>query len=146
MIDLDKKSTENKELQNSYNPLSDPYSRINKDFNPQEKRNIKSILKSTGEELIINSKRDLTNMHSQKSIFSPRNNSNKKSKKVYDPYLISVCKNAIIRERKNLPNYKEVIRNINTEFGIEETEKQNFDLYFPNKNRLTINIETNNMK
>ena len=32
-------------------------------------------------------------------------------------------------------------------YGIEETEKQNFDLYFPNKNRLTINnIETNNMR
>ena len=143
MAELEKKSIETKELRNNHSTLSEPYKRINYDNIPPEKRN---ILKSTGEELIINSKRDLTNMHSQESIFSPRNNSNKKSKKVYDPYLISICKHAIIRERKNLPNYKEVIRNINTEFGIEETEKQNFDLYFPNKNRLTINIETNNMK
>ena len=37
----------------------------------------------------------------------------------YDPYLIKVCKNAIVNSRKELPNYKDVIRKINTEFGIE---------------------------
>ena len=37
----------------------------------------------------------------------------------YDPYLIKVCKNAIVNSRKQLPNYKDVIRKINAEFGIE---------------------------
>ena len=143
MAELEKKSIETKELRNNHSTLSESYKRINYDNIPPEKRN---ILKSTGEELIINSKRYLTNKNSQKSIFSPRNDSNKKVKKIYDPYLISVCKHAIIRERKNLPDYKQVIRNINTEFGIEETEKQNFELHFPKKNRLTINPEINNLK
>ena len=38
----------------------------------------------------------------------------------YDPYLIKVCKNAIVNLKKQLPNYKDVIRKINTEFGIED--------------------------
>ena len=96
--------------------------------------------------IIINSKNTLTNKHSYKSIFSPRNINNRKLKKIYDPYLISVCKKAIIREKKQLPNYKEIIRNINTEFGIEETEKQNFDYFPKNKNQLTINNETSNTR
>ena len=38
----------------------------------------------------------------------------------YDPYLINVCKNAIINCKDELPNYKEIIKKINIEFGIEE--------------------------
>ena len=38
----------------------------------------------------------------------------------YDPYLIKVCKNAIIKSKKYLPNYKDVINKINAEFGIED--------------------------
>ena len=38
----------------------------------------------------------------------------------YDPYLIKVCKKAIINVKKQLPNYKDVIKKINSEFGIEE--------------------------
>jgi hypothetical protein len=38
----------------------------------------------------------------------------------YDPYLINICKNAIIKVKDELPNYKEIIKKINTEFGIEE--------------------------
>ena len=38
----------------------------------------------------------------------------------YDPYLINICKNAIINVKDELPNYKEIIKKINTEFGIEE--------------------------
>lgn len=38
----------------------------------------------------------------------------------YDPYLIKVCKKAIIHVKDQLPIYKEVIKKINTEFGIEE--------------------------
>ena len=38
----------------------------------------------------------------------------------YDPYLINICKNAIINTKDELPNDKEIIKKINTEFGIEE--------------------------
>lgn len=38
----------------------------------------------------------------------------------YDPYLIKVCKNAIIKVKDQLPNYRDIIKRINTEFGIEE--------------------------
>ena len=38
----------------------------------------------------------------------------------YDPYLIKVCKKAIINRKDQLPNYIDVIKKINTEFGIEE--------------------------
>ena len=69
----------------------------------------------------------------------------RKGHSLYDPYLIQVCKNAIIKEKRQLPNYREIIRNINTEFGIEESEKNNFEKYnnSPNENKikLTINIE-----
>ena len=40
----------------------------------------------------------------------------------YDPYLIKICKNAIIKEKKQLPNYKKIIERINTEFGIEDDD------------------------
>ena len=146
MMDNKKETIENNKLQNNYNSPSDPYKRNNNDNYPSEKRDNKNILKNIGEELIINSKNTLTNKHSYKSIFSPRNINNRKLKKIYDPYLISVCKKAIIREKKQLPNYKEIIRNINTEFGIEETEKQNFDYFPKNKNQLTINNETSNTR
>ena len=144
MIDNAKENISNNEFQHSLNPISDPYSRINNDHIPSEKRISKTILKTTGEELIINSNRALTNKNSHKSIFSLRNISNKKLKKKYNPYLISACKRAIIKEKRQLPNYKEIITSINTEFGIEENEKQNYD-YNP-KNRISINIESNNAK
>jgi hypothetical protein len=38
----------------------------------------------------------------------------------YDPYLINVCKNAIVNCKDELPNYKEILKKINIEFGIEE--------------------------
>lgn len=40
----------------------------------------------------------------------------------YDPYLIKICKNAIIKEKKQLANYKKIIERINTEFGIEDDD------------------------
>ena len=81
MIDNAKENISNNEFQHSLNPISDPYSRINNDYIPSEKRISKTILKTTGEELIINSNRALTNKNSHKSIFSLRNISNKKLKK-----------------------------------------------------------------
>ena len=141
----------NNELTYNINPLSNPYRRANYDALSTENRyNNNNILKNTGKELIINSKRKIANKYSKKSIFSQNSNSNKKLKKIYDPYLISVCKHAIIKEKRQLPNYREIIRNINTEFGIEESEKNNFEKYnnSPNENKikLTINIESNNKK
>ena len=57
----------------------------------------------------------------------------------YDPYLIKVCKNAIIHVKDQLPNYKEVIERINTEFGIEEDNKYNKKLFNDNKFNKTYN-------
>ena len=141
----------NNELTNNINPLSNPYRRSNYDPLSTENRfNNNNILKTTGKELIINSKRALVNKYSKKSLFSQNSNSNKKLKKIYDPYLISVCKHAIIKEKRQLPNYREILRNINTEFGIEESAKDNFENYnnSPKKNKktLTINIDSNNKK
>jgi len=141
----------NNELTNNINPLSNPYRRSNYDpLSTENRNNNNNILKTTGKELIINSKRALVNKYSKKSLFSQNSNSNKKLKKIYDPYLISVCKHAIIKEKRQLPNYREIIRNINTEFGIEESAKDNFEKYnnSPKKNKktLTINIESNNKK
>ena len=135
----------NNELENNQNPISEIYKRDNNEINLAKN----NILKNIVEQLIINSTRALTNKKSHKSIFFHGNNNNKKLKKIYDPYLINVCKHAIIKEKRELPNYKEIIRNINTEFGIEESEKNNFDRIYnksslKNKNKLAINIETNN--
>ena len=135
----------NNELENNQNPISEIYKRDNNEINLAKN----NILKNIGEQLIINSTRALTNKKSHKSIFFHGNNNNKKLKKIYDPYLTNVCKHAIIKEKRELPNYKEIIRNINTEFGIEESEKNNFDRIYnksslKNKNKLAINIETNN--
>ena len=109
------------ELESNQNPLSEIYKRDNNE--PKLAKN--NILKRLGEQLIINSKKTLTNRKSHKSSFFSSNNNNKKLKKIYDPYLIDICKHAIIKEKRELPNYKEIIRNINTEFGIEESEKNN---------------------
>ena len=141
----------NNELTNNINPLSNPYRRSNYDpLSTENRNNNNNILKTTGKELIINSKRALVNKYSKKSLFSQNSNSNKKLKKIYDPYLISVCKHAIIKEKRQLPNYREIIRNINTEFGIEESAKDNFEKYNnskkKNKKTLTINIDSNNKK
>ena len=135
----------NNELESNQNPLSEIYKRNNNVLNLAKN----NILRNIGEQLIINSARALTNKKSHKSIFYHGNNNNKKLKKIYDPYLINACKHAIIREKRELPNYKEIIQNINTEFGIEESEKNNFDRIYNNsslrnKNKLVINMENNN--
>lgn len=132
-MNFEKEIMESDKLENNINQLSERY---RKQTNYK-----KSIFKNLGEELIINSNNSLKNKYSQKSIFSPRSNSNIKLKKIYNPYLITACKHAIIREKRELPNYKEIIRNINTEFGIEE-EKQNIN-FKKNKNLLTINVDSN---
>jgi hypothetical protein len=138
-----KKMSDSNEQHNNLNAISNPYIRKNKDNISSDNRFNNNILKNTGEELIINSKKALKNKYTHKSIYSPHNNSNKRMKIIYDPYLISVCKHAIIREKKELPNYREVIRNINTEFGIEESEKENYGKYKNSHIKRKINLEIN---
>ena len=66
----------NNELTNNINPLSNPYRRTN--FEPlstENRYNNNNILKTTGNELIINSKMALANKYSKKSLFSQNTNS-----------------------------------------------------------------------
>jgi hypothetical protein len=65
------------------------------------------------------------------SIISPQHRGIKrKGYDLYDPYLIQVCKSAIYREKKELPNYKDIIKRVNTEFGIENENYNDIDLYY----------------
>jgi len=57
----------------------------------------------------------------------------------YDPYLIKVCKNAIINVKAQLPNYKEVIKKINKKYGIEEDIDS---IGFKRNNKLIKNFNT----
>ena len=85
-----------------------------------------NILKNAGKELLESTK--VTTGNDQKkddptsgSIINLKHKGiKKKGHKLYDPYLIQVCKNAIIRERNEISNYKDIIFKINTEYGIEE--------------------------
>lgn len=77
---------------------------------------------------IINIKSYLKSEASQRKSGLPHCNFIKRDKKkppseLKNPLLINQCKKAIARERKELPNYKEIIEKINTEFGIEDTKK-----------------------
>ena len=141
-----------KDFQSNSNVLSNPYDRYNNNYPLSEARKSgTNILKNIGKELIINpNKKGLSNKNSHKSIFIPNSNSSRK-KRIYDPYLIKVCKHAIIKEKKELPHFKEIIRKINTEFGIEETKKELYEMdiedkKFPRKNFLTVNTEIDNKK
>ena len=106
-----------------------------------------TILRNAGKDL-FDSKRYYTSedgsqsMPFSKSVISLKHKGIKrKDHPLYDPYLIEVCKNAIIREKNELPNYKEIIHKINTEYGIEDEkiEENNFD----NKNELYNNFIQN---
>lgn len=44
--------------------------------------------------------------------------------KLLNPYLINLCKKAVVREKKELPHYKEILQKINHEFGIEENKNE----------------------
>ena len=63
---------------------------------------------------------------------------------MYDPYLIKVCKKAIILERKELPNYKEIIQKVNTEYGIEDKKNdKNYYYKFYNNSKSIISNSSN---
>lgn len=55
----------------------------------------------------------------------------------YDPYLIDVCKKAIINVKSELPNYQEIIKKINDEFGIEDEDEKKNDLLITEPGILT---------
>ena len=56
----------------------------------------------------------------------------------YDPYLMKVCKKAIINVKNELPNYKEIIKKINLEFDIPDSiisnsnNNENMNIYINN--------------
>jgi hypothetical protein len=137
----------NKEISNSNNiySISKNYSKSLK-INPIEIENNNSskgvILRNAGKDL-FDSKRYLTS--EQNSIISLRHKGiKKKGHPLYDPYLIQACKNAIIREKNELPNYKEIIQKINTEYGIEEQKINENDIFNNNNSSEIINNNLQN--
>ena len=68
---------------------------------------------------------------------------------LYDPYLLQICKSAIFREKKELPNYKDIIQKINTSYGIENEKYNEIDSYYKKlikKNNKTIENYINSLK
>ena len=109
----------------------------------------RSILRNAGKELMESQKYLTTGEISQDLPFSQsilclkHKGIKKRGHPLYDPYLIRVCKKAIIFEKKELPNYKEIIQKVNTEFGIEDQKNKdkNYYLYKYYKNN---SISNNN--
>ena len=93
------------------------------------------ILRNAGKELLdfqssFNLNENSKNNNFTQSIISLEHKGIKrKGHSLYDPYLIQVCKNAIINERKELPNYIEIIQKVNTEYGIEEDKFNENELF-----------------
>ena len=122
-----------------------------------EENNSRNILKNAGSELInSNSENYLTmenpifNSHNTYSIVSPRHQGIKiKGHDLYDPYLLQVCKSAIFREKKELPNYKDIIQKVNLSYGIENEKYNEIDSYYKkliNKNNKIIENYINSLK
>ena len=134
----------NQEIKNSNN-FSTISNNYNKSFkiNPIEIEDNNSskgaILRNAGKDL-FDSKRYLTS--EQNSIINLRHKGIKrKGYPLYDPYLIQVCKNAIIREKRELPNYKEIIQKVNTEYGIEDEKIDDNEIF--NGNNISEIINNN---
>ena len=134
---LDKKNNE-PDISNRI-PFSARYNKnkINKSLDINEK-NSRNIFQNAGKELInSNSEKYKSfelppyNSSVSYSIICPKHRGiKKKGHDLYDPYLIQVCKSAIYREKNNLPNYKDIIQRVNTEFGIENEKYNEIDLYY----------------
>lgn len=103
----------------------------------KEKNSI-NILSNAGKETInSNSENYLTlensinNSQISYSILNPKHKGiKKKGHELYDPYLLQICKSAIYREKKELPNYKDIIQKVNTEYGIENEKYNDLDSYY----------------
>ena len=134
-------SKNNQEIKNSnFTTISNNYNKPFK-ISPIEIEDNNSskgvILRNAGKDL-FDSKRYLTS--DQNSVINLRHKGIKrKGYPLYDPYLIQVCKNAIIREKRELPNYKEIIQKVNTEYGIEEEKINDNDIFNGNNSSEIIN-------
>ena len=114
-----------------------------------------TTLRNAGKDL-FDSKRYFTseevsqNMPFSQSVISLKHKGIKrKNHPLYDPYLIQVCKNAIIKEKSELPNFKEIIHKVNTEYGIEgekidENENNFYDNFMKKSNIINKNISSFN--
>jgi hypothetical protein len=108
----------------------------------------RSVFRNAGKEL-LDSYRYTTEESNPKntsvqSIIWRHKGIKRKGHSLYDPYLIQVCKNAIIREKNELPNYKEIIQSINTEYGIEDKNEKrlknnNYDIPYISTSNNTSN-------
>ena len=47
----------------------------------------------------------------------------------YNPYLVKACKKSILCYKKEIPSYGDIIKRINTEYGIEEEKQNKKNLY-----------------
>jgi len=146
------------EAKSSYN-ISKAFSASEKYINPNYKPIIdieednskkRSILRNAGRELLDSQRYFTTGEESHisphcQSCISPRHRGIKRrGHPMYDPYLIKVCKKAIILERRELPNYKEIIQKVNTEYGIEDKKKdKNYYYKFYNNSK---SINSNSSK
>ena len=109
------------------------------------------ILRNAGKELFqekyLTTEDNRNNFCSSQSVINLRHKGIKrKGHSLYDPYLIQVCKNAIIKEKKELPNYKEIITKINTEYGIENEKFNDNDLYNKYKSNFNYSNNYNNLQ
>ena len=121
-------------------PFSAKYNKpkIRKKYLDIKEKNTRNILQNAGKDLInstsenyISMEMPIYNSSISYSIISPQHRGIKrKGYDLYDPYLIQVCKSAIYREKKELPNYKDIIKRVNTEFGIENENYNDIDLYY----------------
>ena len=106
----------------------------------KKEKNTRNIFQDTGKELInsnsdnyLSTENHIYNSPISYSIINLNNKGIKiKGHDLYDPYLLQVCKSAIYKEKKELPNYKEIIQRVNTEFGIENEKYNNIDNYYNN--------------
>lgn len=140
------KNIQEKENSNNISTLSKNYNKSYK-LKPIEIEDNNSskgtILRNAGKDL-FDSKRYFTS--EQNSIINLRHKGIKRrGHPLYDPYLIQVCKNAIIREKKELPNYKEIIQKVNTEYGIEEEKINDKDIFNNNISEIINNNLQNNI-
>ena len=132
--------------------ISQNYNKSKTKINPiqiEENNSSKGIILRNAGQDVFDYKRYFTsedasqaNNFSQSVINLKHKGIKRKNHPLYDPYLIQVCKNAIIREKNELPNYKDIIEKVNTEYGIEN-EKTNENKFY-NDNKLYNNFLQNN--
>lgn len=97
---------------------------------------------SLGASIIKQEEKKILSRNFNKYKHNNYNTANISNKKSYDPYLMKVCKNAIVNVSAQLPNYLEIIDKINKEFNINENEESEEDFEFENEN----DIELENSK